>query len=128
MPTATKDFYKTLGIAENASAEEIKKAYRKLAKQYHPDANPNDPTAADRFKEVSEAYSVLSDDDKRRQYDQVRKYGGLGGLGGFRPGGATSGPTGGAGTSLVQSSILDVNAEVPGVRRRRSGARTSSTR
>jgi molecular chaperone DnaJ len=76
-------------VAENASADEIKKAYRKLAKQYHPDANPNDNAAADRFKEISEAYSVLSDDAKRQQYDQMRKFGGPGGgFGGFRPGGA----------------------------------------
>jgi molecular chaperone DnaJ len=96
MATATKDFYKLLGIAENASAEEIKKAYRKLAKQYHPDANPNDAAAADRFKEISEAYSVLSDAEKRKQYGQGRKYGGLGGMGGFgggfRPG--SQGPGG----------------------------------
>ncbi len=89
MATATKDFYKILGVAENASNEEIKKAYRKLAKQYHPDANPNDPAAAERFKEISEAYSVLSDSKRRSQYDQMRKFGGLGG---FRPsGGASSG-------------------------------------
>jgi molecular chaperone DnaJ len=77
MATATKDFYKILGVAENASADEIKKAYRKLAKQYHPDANPNDAAAAERFKEISEAYAVLSDADKRKQYDQMRKFGGL---------------------------------------------------
>ncbi len=88
MATATKDFYKILGVAENASADEIKKAYRKLAKQYHPDANPNDAAAADRFKEVSEAYAVLSDEAKRKQYDQVRKFGSLGG---FRPGGSPGG-------------------------------------
>jgi molecular chaperone DnaJ len=91
MATATKDFYRILGVAENASADEVKKAYRKLAKQYHPDANPNDAAAADRFKEVSEAYSVLSDDGRRKQYDQVRKYGGLGG---FRPGPGTRGDAG----------------------------------
>lgn len=83
MATATRDYYKILGVAENASADEIKKAYRKLAKQHHPDANPNNAAAADRFKEISEAYSVLSDDDKRKQYDQVRKFGGLGGMAGF---------------------------------------------
>jgi molecular chaperone DnaJ len=101
MATATKDFYKLLGVAENASADEIKKAYRKLAKQYHPDANPDNPSAAERFKEISEAYSVLSDEEKRKQYDQVRKYGGLGGMGGFGgfgqragQGGAGAGPSG----------------------------------
>jgi molecular chaperone DnaJ len=78
MATQTKDFYRILGVAENATADEIKKAYRKLAKQYHPDANPNDPAAADRFKEVSEAYGVLADDAKRKQYDQMRKFGGFG--------------------------------------------------
>jgi molecular chaperone DnaJ len=86
MPTATKDFYRILGVAENASAAEIKKAYRKLAKQYHPDANPNDSAAAERFKEISEAYSVLSDDAKRKQYDQMRKYGAFGGMTGARTG------------------------------------------
>jgi molecular chaperone DnaJ len=83
MSTQTKDFYRVLGVAENASQDEIKKAYRKLAKQYHPDAHPNDAAAAERFKEISEANSVLSDEDKRKQYDQMRKFGGLGG---FRPG------------------------------------------
>lgn len=101
MATGTKDFYKILGVAENASADEIKKAYRKLAKKYHPDANPNDTAAADRFKEISEAYSVLSDDSKRKQYDQMRKFGG--GMGGFRPGGtgeAAGGPAGGMGPEI----------------------------
>jgi molecular chaperone DnaJ len=106
MATATKDFYKILGVAENASADEIKKAYRKLAKQYHPDANPNDPAAADRFKEVSEAYSVLSDEDKRKQYDQVRKFGGLGGLGGFRPGGPAGSAPGGTTTETFSFEDL----------------------
>jgi molecular chaperone DnaJ len=78
MATRTKDHYDTLGVAENASADEIKKAYRKLAKQYHPDANPGNPAAAERFKEISEAHGVLSDTEKRKKYDQIRKYGGLG--------------------------------------------------
>ncbi|HEX6371433.1 MAG TPA: DnaJ domain-containing protein, partial [Longimicrobium sp.] len=99
MATQTKDFYRVLGVAENASADEIKKAYRKLAKQYHPDANPNDAAAAERFKELSEANSVLSDDDKRKQYDQMRRLGAFGGMGGFRPGaGGRPGGSGGAQT------------------------------
>jgi molecular chaperone DnaJ len=110
MATPSKDFYKILGVAENASAAEIKKAYRKLAKQYHPDANPNDNGAAERFKEISEAYSVLSDETKRKQYDQVRKFGGIGGLGGFRPGaGGPSGP--GRPGSGPQAEGIHINME-----------------
>ena len=62
--------YETLGGAKNASADEIKKAYRKLARQYHPDRNPGDKTAEDRFKEVQTAYDLLSDTEKRKQYDR----------------------------------------------------------
>ncbi|MEE9208049.1 MAG: molecular chaperone DnaJ [Gemmatimonadota bacterium] len=80
MATRPKDYYKVLGVAENASADEIKKAYRKLAKTYHPDANPDNPEAGERFKGISEAYGVLSDGDSRRKYDQLRRFGGLGGL------------------------------------------------
>src|SRR5690606_39443019 len=72
-PNTTKDYYNVLGVPEGAAADDIKKAYRKLAKKYHPDANSGDPTAADRFKEVGEAYSVLSDEAKRKQYDTMRK-------------------------------------------------------
>jgi molecular chaperone DnaJ len=67
---ATKDLYGALGVAKGASAAEIKKAYRKLARQYHPDRNPGDKEAEDRFKEVQHAYDVLSDPEKRKQYDQ----------------------------------------------------------
>ena len=66
-----KDYYASLGVAKTASADEIKKAYRKLAVKYHPDKNPGNKQAEERFKEISEAYAVLSDADKRRQYDQV---------------------------------------------------------
>ncbi len=112
MATQTKDFYRILGIAENASADEIKKAYRKLAKKYHPDANPNDTAAADRFKEISEAYAVLSDEEKRKQYDQMRKFGafgGVGGMGGFgRGAGARPGPSAGAGAPPGGFSFEDL--------------------
>ena len=67
---ANKDYYETLGIKKDASAEEIKRAYRQLAKKYHPDLNKDDENAAQKFKEVNEAYQVLSDDKKRAQYDQ----------------------------------------------------------
>ncbi len=96
MQTHTKDLYRVLGVTEGASADEIKKAYRKLAKQHHPDAHPGDSSTAERFKEISEAYSVLSDDAKRKQYDQMRKLGAMGGLGGFgRQTGAAPGGAGG---------------------------------
>lgn len=66
---ATKDYYQTLGVNKNASDEEIKRAYRKLAMKYHPDKNPNKKEAEERFKEINEAYAVLSDKEKRKQYD-----------------------------------------------------------
>ena len=69
------DYYKIMNVPENASDAEIKKAYRRLAKQYHPDANPNDKQAEAKFKEISEAHNVLSDSKKRQQYDMMRKYG-----------------------------------------------------
>ena len=91
---AAKDFYQVLGVSDSASQAEIKKAYRRLAKQYHPDANPNNPAAAERFKEISEAHSVLSDADKRKQYDQMRRLGAFDGSAarGPRAGSAARGP------------------------------------
>src|SRR5580693_8001539 len=68
------DYYKTLGVERGAEEEEIRKAYRKLARKYHPDLNPGDKSAEDRFKNVQEAYDILSDSKKRQMYDQVRFY------------------------------------------------------
>ena len=89
---ANKDFYKVLGVSKSATADDVKKAYRKLARDNHPDSHPGDRTAEERFKAVSEAYAVLSNPDKRKEYDQQRAAfgsgafrfpGGAGGTGGF---------------------------------------------
>ncbi len=75
-----KDYYKVLGVAKGASADEVKKSYRKLARKYHPDANKGDAAAEERFKEISEAYNVLSDDKRRKEYDEARSLFGGGGV------------------------------------------------
>ena len=89
-----KDYYAELGVSSDASEKEITRAYRKLAKQYHPDANSGDTSAEERFKEISAAHDVLGDSEKRKEYDQVREMvasgigpGGPGGFGGAGPGG-----------------------------------------
>ncbi len=115
MPTATKkDYYELLGVKKSASAEDIRKAFRKLARKYHPDVNPGDKTAEERFKAISEANDVLSDPKKRKIYDQVGFYSDNidpataeayaragGGAGGF-PGGFPGAQAGSAGTQGAQ--------------------------
>ena len=90
-----KDYYGVLGVSKDASADELKKAYRKLARENHPDANPGDDSAEQRFKEVGEAYSVLGDETKRREYDELRRLGAAGFAGAGTRGGGF--PGGGAG-------------------------------
>src|ERR1041384_3352737 len=87
MATKKRDYYEVLGVERTATAEEGKRAYRKLAVQYHPDKNPNDPEAEEKFKELGEAYDVLIDSDKRAAYDRFGHaafaHGGAGFGGGF---------------------------------------------
>jgi molecular chaperone DnaJ len=98
---AQKDFYAVLGVSASATADEIKKQYRRLAKQYHPDSNSGDAKAAERFKEISEAHNVLGDAEKRKQYDEMRRLGAFDPFtsrgprpGAARPGGARPGAAG----------------------------------
>ena len=141
MAATKKDYYEILGVKKTASAEEIRKAFRKLARKYHPDVNPGDKTAEEKFKALSEANDVLSDPKKRKIYDQVGYYSdnidpaaaeayarggatGAGGFGGF-PGGAGAGQAGGEGVhfdfgGFDFSDLMD-NARRSG----RSGAGTS---
>ena len=86
-----KDYYEILGVPETATAKDITKAYRKLARELHPDKNPGDSAAEERFKAVSAAYDVLGDEAKRGEYDEVRRLGPVGGMGGMGggPGGFT---------------------------------------
>ena len=98
MAQEKRDYYEVLGVSKTATDEEIKKAYRKLALKYHPDYNPGDKTAEEKFKEINEAHEVLSDPEKRKRYDQfgfagvdpnyaASQGGGAGGFGGFGGGG-----------------------------------------
>ncbi len=127
---AKKDYYNTLGVKKDAKADEVKKAYRRLARKFHPDVNPNDKTAEDKFKEVQEAYDVLSDEKKRKVFDRFGYYAdnldpdspfgaGAGSAGaGATPGFDFSGfnwePSGGPGTSAGSSSFRDIFADLFG--------------
>lgn len=116
---AKKDFYSLLNVSRTASADEIKKAYRKLAMQYHPDKNPGDKKAEEKFKEITEAYDTLSDTKKREMYDQFGHAGsqGFGGAGGPFGGGAGAGGFGGfggAGANQNADAFQDIFGDVFG--------------
>ena len=123
-----KDFYKTLGVSDDVEEKELTKAYRKLARKYHPDANPNDISAEEKFKEVSEAYDVLGDPERRTEYDQLRKYGASGGFGGG--GGNPYGADGNPGFGFDQGNLSDILGDLFGAGRRggRPGPGTSPRR
>ena len=115
-----KDYYKVLGVAENADAKTITKAYRKLARDSHPDTHPGNDEAEDRFKEVSGAYDVLGDDAKRKEYDEVRRLGPAGGMSGF--GGGPGGGQGGYNFNVGADGLGDLLGNVFGRGRRGGGA------
>ena len=117
------DYYKTLGVDKKATPEEIKKAYRKLARQYHPDRNPGDENAETRFKEISQAHDVLGDPEKRKQYDSgtgpfatgAGPGGGFGGFGNFDFDGASMGD--------ILSNLFGGSGAAGGARRGRARPR-----
>jgi len=118
-----KDYYKVLGVTDTVTAKELTRAYRKLARELHPDANPDNPESEERFKEVAAAYDVLGDETKRKEYDEVRALGPMGGPGGA--GGFSGGfPGGGAGGSGYASG--DINDLLGGLFNRGGGRRASS--
>ena len=144
MPTTTKkDYYETLGVKKSASAEDIRKAFRKLARKYHPDVNPGDKSAEEKFKALSEANDVLSDPKKRKIYDQVGFYSdnidpataeayaraGATGAGGFPGGGFSGAPPGGAGHGAnFDFSGFDFSDLFEGGRGRKTGTGTGGFR
>ena len=122
---AKRDYYEILGVAKSASADEIKKAYRKVAMQFHPDRNPGDKAAEEKFKEAAEAYEVLSDQEKKAQYDRFG-HAGLNNRGGF-----------GGGQGMNMDDIFsnfgdifgdDIFGSFFGGGRQRSGGRARGTR
>jgi molecular chaperone DnaJ len=113
------DYYRTLGVGRNASDDEIKKAYRKLARKYHPDRNAGDKKAEERFKEISQAYDVLSDADKRKTYDRAGMLGGFGAGGNFDPSAF------GGGFSDILSNLFGASGSRSGAGR---GQRSSEAR
>ncbi len=127
-----KDFYKVLGVSKDVSEAELKKVYRKLSRQFHPDTNPGDAKAEARFKEISEAYSVLSDKDQRAEYDQMRAMGSgarfTGGAGGGFPGGFPGGANfGGGGFEDVFSNLFGGGGGFGGPRGPQRGADLTTT-
>ena len=113
----TKDFYAVLGVSSSASQDEIKKQYRRLAAKHHPDKNPNDAKAAERFKEISEAYTVLGDAEKRKQYDEMRRLGAFAGFGGGARGGPrpSGGPRPGAGGAGREQEFRFQDFDIGGI-------------
>lgn len=103
---AAKNYYEILGVSKTASQDEIKSAYRKLVKQYHPDLHPNDPACAEKFKEINEANEVLSDEKRRKQYDFELEHPNMGGFGGFSGGSAGGGFSGFGGFEDIFGDIF----------------------
>ena len=111
-----KDYYKVLGVDESAAPKDIKSAYRKLSRQFHPDANAGDPAAEERFKEVSAAYDVVGDEAKRKEYDEVRRLGPVGGFGG-------AGGPGGFNYTTSTDGLGDLGDLIGGLFNRGAGGR-----
>src|SRR5947199_1885954 len=142
--TQQKDYYGALGVKKTASSEEIRKAFRKLARKYHPDVNPNNKVAEEKFKEISEANDVLTDPKKRKIYDQLGYYSdnvdpaaaeaysrgggfGAGGFGGF-PGGGARGRSSGGGAQHTDFDFSNFDFGNSGSGAGRSGASSGSFR